>query len=95
MTELLTPGANSARSTVKVKWNSGGSNVYRVGYKGKVDIQYTEESPGGECYPQHLPVFGEEGGGGGMEGVREKKGEGGEGGNILTTWVGYKGRGGK
>ena len=62
VTELLTPGSNSARSTMKVKWNSGGSNVYRVGYKGKVDIRYTEESPGGECYPQHLPVFGEENG---------------------------------
>ncbi|KAK7485777.1 hypothetical protein BaRGS_00022958, partial [Batillaria attramentaria] len=55
--DLLTPADYSARSTVRVKWNSGGTNVYRVGFKGKMDLKYTEESPGGECYPDHLPIF--------------------------------------
>ncbi|KAK7471424.1 hypothetical protein BaRGS_00035912, partial [Batillaria attramentaria] len=55
--DVVTPGAESARSTVKVEWKSGGCNVYRVGFKGKVDLQYTEEAPGGECYPQHLPNY--------------------------------------
>ncbi|KAK7471425.1 hypothetical protein BaRGS_00035913 [Batillaria attramentaria] len=56
--ELQTPAAHSARSTVKVEWESTGrKNVYRMGYKGKVDLQYTEEAPGLECYPQHLPAF--------------------------------------
>ncbi|XP_070207420.1 E3 ubiquitin-protein ligase MIB2-like isoform X2 [Littorina saxatilis] len=55
--ELLTPAAHSARSTVKVEWENGRKNVYRLGYKGKVDLQYTEEAPGLECYPQHLPPF--------------------------------------
>lgn len=54
--ELQTPAAHSARSTVKVQWDSTGKkNVYRMGYKGKVDLQYVEEAPGVECYPQHLP----------------------------------------
>lgn len=56
--EVQTPAAHSARSTVKVEWGeSGRKNIYRMGYKGKVDLQYTEEAPGVECYPQHLPVF--------------------------------------
>lgn len=55
--DLVTPAAHSARSTVKVEWQNGFKNVYRVGFKGKVDLKFTEESPGGECYPQHLPVF--------------------------------------
>ena len=56
--ELMTPAVHSARSTVKVEWENGRKNVYRVGYKGKMDLQFTEEAPGLECYPQHLPVFG-------------------------------------
>ncbi|KAK7485776.1 hypothetical protein BaRGS_00022957 [Batillaria attramentaria] len=55
--DLVTPAATSARSTVKVEWKNGFKNMYRVGFKGKVDLQYKEEAPGGECYPQHLPVF--------------------------------------
>ncbi|KAL8587340.1 hypothetical protein ACOMHN_045587 [Nucella lapillus] len=55
--ELVTPASHSARSTVKVQWEKGKNNIYRLGYKGKVDLQYTEEAPGIECYPQHLPVF--------------------------------------
>lgn len=57
VTDLLTPGGHSARSTVKVTWKSGHSNIYRLGISGKVDLQFTEESPGGECYPQQLPIF--------------------------------------
>ncbi|XP_076451704.1 E3 ubiquitin-protein ligase MIB1-like [Babylonia areolata] len=59
VTDLMTPGDNSARSSVRVAWQAGGSNVYRLGLKGKVDLQYKEdhEARGGNCYPQHLPVF--------------------------------------
>lgn len=55
--DVLTPGPHTARSTVKVRWENGRCNVYRLGYKGKMDLQYTEEAPGIECYPRHLPVF--------------------------------------
>ena len=56
--ELKTLAAHSARGMVKVEWGNGSKNVYRVGYEGKMDLQFVEEAPGLECYPQHLPVFG-------------------------------------
>lgn len=56
--DLVAMGANSARSGVQVEWKDGSRSNYRLGFKGKVDLQYTEESPGGECYPRHLPAFG-------------------------------------
>ncbi|XP_070206565.1 E3 ubiquitin-protein ligase MIB2-like [Littorina saxatilis] len=56
--DIITPATNSARSTVKVEWTGNKfKNVYRVGFKGKVDLQYSEEAPGGECYPHHLPIL--------------------------------------
>ncbi|PVD37114.1 hypothetical protein C0Q70_04109 [Pomacea canaliculata] len=55
--EVFTPAAHSARSVVRVEWENGIRNVYRMGFKGKVDLQYEEEAPGVECYLQHLPVF--------------------------------------
>lgn len=53
----MSPSVESAHSMVKVEWSSGQKNVYRLGFKGKVDLQYTEEAPGAEFYPQHLPAF--------------------------------------
>lgn len=55
--EVMSPSVESAHSMVKVEWSSGQKNVYRLGFKGKVDLQYTEEAPGAEFYPQHLPAF--------------------------------------
>ncbi|PVD35618.1 hypothetical protein C0Q70_02581 [Pomacea canaliculata] len=47
----------TTRSLIQVEWENGSRNVYRLGYKGKVDLQYEEEAPGMECYLQHLPFF--------------------------------------
>ncbi|XP_076451914.1 E3 ubiquitin-protein ligase MIB2-like isoform X2 [Babylonia areolata] len=55
--DIVTAATQSTRSLVKVRWGNGFTNVYRLGFKGKVDLRYLEESPGGECYPHHLPVL--------------------------------------
>lgn len=41
-----------------VTWACGSINVYRVGHKGKVDLKYVTEAPGGFYYRDHLPVLG-------------------------------------
>lgn len=47
------------RNAVRVRWEtSGEANVYRVGCRGKVDLQCVEEAPGGSYYREHLPVVG-------------------------------------
>ena len=48
----------SGRSVANVTWSSGSTNVYRVGHKGKVDLKYIQDSPGGSYYRNHLPVLG-------------------------------------
>ncbi|KAK6176679.1 hypothetical protein SNE40_014932 [Patella caerulea] len=49
--------SSSTRNTVRVKWSSGNSNVYRLGAEGgKVDLQFVEESRGTYYYRDHLPV---------------------------------------
>ncbi|QQP57133.1 Uncharacterized protein FKW44_002014, partial [Caligus rogercresseyi] len=53
----------SGRSVVSVKWNSThSSNIYRVGHKGKVDLQYIRgrEAFNGFYYPDHLPILRDE-----------------------------------
>ncbi|KAL8624340.1 hypothetical protein ACOMHN_044771 [Nucella lapillus] len=55
--DVVTAATHSTRSMVKVQWKNEFCNVYRMGFKGKVDLRYLEEAPGGECYPTHLPVF--------------------------------------
>lgn len=55
--DVVTAATHSTRSMVKVQWKNEFCNVYRMGFKGKVDLRYLEEAPGGECYPDHLPVF--------------------------------------
>ncbi|XP_052760434.1 E3 ubiquitin-protein ligase MIB2-like isoform X2 [Mya arenaria] len=42
------------RDAVKVKWLSGDSNQYRLGYRGKVDLECVEETPGLDYYRDHL-----------------------------------------
>ncbi len=53
----------SGRSVVQVRWASSGQvNHYRLGHKGKLDVQLCPGRPGavvgGYCYPDHLPVLG-------------------------------------
>lgn len=33
-------------------------NIYRVGHKGKMDLRYVQDAPGGYYYRDHLPVLG-------------------------------------
>lgn len=40
-------------------WASGSTNVYRLGHKGKVDLKYVIDSPGGHYYKDHLPIVGQ------------------------------------
>ena len=48
------------RNAVRVRWEtSGEANVYRVGCRGKVDLQCVDEAPGGYYYREHLSIVGE------------------------------------
>ncbi|KAK0078776.1 hypothetical protein PV325_002110, partial [Microctonus aethiopoides] len=49
----------SSRSVATVTWGSGSTNVYRLGYKGCVDLCCVEESTYGTYYKEHLPVVGQ------------------------------------
>lgn len=49
----------SSRSVATVTWTTGSTNVYRVGYKGCVDLCYVEEANGGVYYKDHLPLLGQ------------------------------------
>ena len=49
----------SSRSVATVTWSSGSTNVYRLGYKGCVDLCYIEEATSGTYYKEHLPVLGQ------------------------------------
>ena len=52
---------NSIRSVANVAWTATGiTNIYRIGHKGKVDVQCTQMANGGNCYIDHLPVIGKE-----------------------------------
>ncbi|KAG1675101.1 E3 ubiquitin-protein ligase MIB2 [Nymphon striatum] len=51
-------GNESERSVAKVKWPSGFSNVYRCGHKGRIDLKYIQEGPGGYYYRDFLPILG-------------------------------------
>ncbi|XP_012288301.1 E3 ubiquitin-protein ligase MIB2 [Orussus abietinus] len=49
----------SGRSVATVTWSSGSTNVYRLGYKGCVDLRYVEEATSGTYYKEHLPLLGQ------------------------------------
>lgn len=49
----------SSRSVATVTWSTGSTNVYRLGYKGCVDLRYVEEATCGTYYKEHLPVLGQ------------------------------------
>lgn len=42
-----------------VSWSKGSTNVYRLGYKGCVDLCYVEEAIAGTYYKEHLPLLGQ------------------------------------
>ena len=46
------------RSWAKVKWDRGGTNDYRRGHSGYVDIKYVEDAVGEIYYVEHLPKLG-------------------------------------
>lgn len=49
----------SSRSVATVTWSTGSTNVYRLGYKGCVDLCYVEEATAGTYYKEHLPLLGQ------------------------------------
>ncbi|XP_015433480.1 PREDICTED: E3 ubiquitin-protein ligase MIB2 [Dufourea novaeangliae] len=49
----------SSRSVATVTWSKGSTNVYRLGYKGCVDLCYVEEATAGTYYNEHLPLLGQ------------------------------------
>lgn len=49
----------SCRSVATVTWSTGSTNVYRLGYKGCVDLCYVEEAKSGTYYKEHLPLLGQ------------------------------------
>lgn len=49
----------SSRSVATVTWSKGRTNVYRLGYKGCVDLCYVEEASAGTYYKEHLPLLGQ------------------------------------
>ena len=52
---------DSIRSVATVQWDSGNTNIYRLGHHGKVDIKAVQEIDGGLYYPGHLPRAGKGG----------------------------------
>ena len=59
ITEIRGWDSESGRSVANVAWQSGSTNVYRVGHKGKVDLKYITAGQGMWYYKEHLPVLGE------------------------------------
>lgn len=49
----------SCRSVANVSWDSGSTNVYRLGHKGNVDLKYLAPAAGGYYYKDHMPVLGQ------------------------------------
>ena len=55
MTETKNYGTGGGqRDAVKVTWPNKEANTYRVGYRGKVDLECVEEAPGTDYYRDHL-----------------------------------------
>ncbi|VDH99791.1 E3 ubiquitin-protein ligase mind-bomb [Mytilus galloprovincialis] len=59
ITEIRGWDSESERSVSNVAWQTGSTNVYRVGHKGKVDLKYVTAGQGIYYYKEHLPVLGE------------------------------------
>lgn len=51
---------NTDWNACHVTWShNDSSNLYRIGYEGKVDLKYVEDAPDGYYYRDHLPITGE------------------------------------
>jgi len=48
---------SSPRTAAAVSWDLGANNLYRVGYKGKVDLKAVSEVTAFSFYRDHLPVL--------------------------------------
>lgn len=49
----------SRRSVVRIEWRTArGSNVYRVGHRGKADLHAVTPTKGWPYYVDHLPNYG-------------------------------------
>ena len=49
---------SSYRSWIKIRWDAGGNNKYRRGYKGLLDVKCVEAANGVMYYVDHLPTLG-------------------------------------
>jgi len=49
---------SSHRSWVKIKWDVGGTNDYRRGYEGNLDVKCVTSANGEKYYVAHLPKLG-------------------------------------
>ncbi|XP_038061251.1 uncharacterized protein LOC119731981 [Patiria miniata] len=45
------------RSFVRVQWSAENCNIYRRGFFGKMDLQYTEKASNGQFFMEHLPML--------------------------------------
>ena len=52
---------SSYRSWVTINWEAGGTNDYRRGHKGSVDVKCVTAAKGEMCYVTHLPKLGNHG----------------------------------
>ena len=50
----------SDRSVANIAWDSGSTNVYRLGHKGKIDLKYIKDASGGCYYREHLLKLGKQ-----------------------------------
>lgn len=53
--------SESGRSVANIVWDTGSTNVYRLGHKGKIDLKYIQDASGGYYYREHLLKLGKAG----------------------------------
>lgn len=49
--------SSTDRDAVEVTWDTGFTNVYRLGYKGKLDVKCVGTSTAGHYYVDHIPAL--------------------------------------
>ena len=52
------PTSQSLHGCYHVTWSAGNTNVYKVGFEGKLDLKMIEGASGGFYYPDHLGALG-------------------------------------
>ncbi|KAL4220869.1 E3 ubiquitin-protein ligase mib2 [Mactra antiquata] len=48
---------DTERDAVEVTWENGYTNVYRLGYRGRLDVVCVSPVPGGYYYKDHVPIL--------------------------------------